>query len=49
MVYFFPEVKGMLYTLKNEYLTVTVSDRGAELQSVRRADGREYLWQGDST
>lgn len=39
----------MLYTLKNEYLTVTVSDRGAELQSVRRADGREYLWQGDST
>lgn len=37
----------MEYTIKNEFLTVTVSDFGAELQSVRAADGTEYLWQGD--
>ena len=32
--------------LKNEFLTVSVALRGAELQSVRCA-GQEYLWQGD--
>lgn len=37
----------MLYTLKNRELTVQISDMGAELQSVRGADGCEYLWQGD--
>ncbi|MCC8067176.1 MAG: aldose 1-epimerase family protein [Clostridiales bacterium] len=37
----------MEYTIKNEYLTVTASDAGAELQSVRSADGTEYLWQAD--
>ncbi|MBE6546226.1 MAG: aldose 1-epimerase family protein [Ruminococcaceae bacterium] len=38
----------MLYTLKNESLTVTVSDMGAELLSVRSAEGCEYIWQGDA-
>jgi len=37
----------MNYSLKNDKLTVTVSDRGAELQSILGADGTEYLWQGD--
>ena len=33
--------------LQNEYLTVEVSDLGAELQSIKDADEKEYLWQGD--
>ncbi len=37
----------MLYTIKNEYLTVTVSDAGAEMQSILDRDGEERLWQGD--
>lgn len=37
----------MEYTLNNHLLTVRVSGRGAELQSIRGADGTEYLWQGD--
>lgn len=37
----------MEYTIKNEFLAVTASDKGAELQSIRSADGTEYLWQGD--
>lgn len=37
----------MKYQLKNEYLTVTVENRGAELQSVRGSDGTEYVWHGD--
>lgn len=34
-------------TIKNGKLTVTVSEHGAELQSIRDAAGKEYLWQGD--
>ena len=37
----------MDYQIRNEYLSVTVSTRGAELQSIRGRDGREYMWQGD--
>ena len=37
----------MNHIIKNEALTVTVSGRGAELQSVLGVDGTEYLWQGD--
>lgn len=37
----------MEYTIENQELTVRVSDAGAELQSIRSADGTEYLWQGD--
>ncbi len=36
-----------LTTIKNDALTVVISSRGAELQSVREADGTERLWQGD--
>lgn len=39
----------MLSILKNDKLTVTVSDHGAELQSILTADGTEHLWQGDPT
>ena len=36
-----------LITIKNEALTVDISTIGAEMQSVREADGTERLWQGD--
>ncbi|MBR7111379.1 MAG: aldose 1-epimerase family protein [Clostridia bacterium] len=40
----------MIYTLENEFLTVKISDLGAEMKSVvAKADGCEYLWQGDPT
>lgn len=38
----------MKHTIKNEYLTVTAAELGAELQSIRSAEGIEHLWQGDS-
>ena len=37
----------MIYTIQNDFLTVQISDRGAELQSIRDAEGVEWLWQGD--
>lgn len=36
------------YTISNDRLTVAVRSLGAELQSLRTADGHEYLWQGDA-
>lgn len=36
-----------LMTIRNEALSVAISTRGAELQSIRTADGEEWLWQGD--
>ena len=33
--------------LKNNQLTIIVSEKGAELQSIKDANGKEYLWQGD--
>ncbi len=33
--------------LKNDKLIVEISAHGAELQSIRTVEGREYLWQGD--
>ena len=38
----------MLAHIENEFLQVTISDAGAELMSIRSADGTEYLWQGDT-
>ncbi len=38
----------MLYTIRNDQLTVTVNDMGAELWSIVHRDA-EYLWQGDPT
>lgn len=37
----------MNITLDNGILRVEISPKGAELQSIRTADGHEYLWQGD--
>ena len=37
----------MDHIIRNEALTVTVSDHGAQLRSMLGADGTEYLWQGD--
>ena len=37
----------MLTTIQSKELNVTVSDRGAEMQSIKSSDGTEYLWQGD--
>ena len=38
----------MNYTLKNDLLTIEVSDFGGELQSIT-GNGCEYLWHGDPT
>ena len=38
----------MIHTIKNSFLQVSAAEKGAQLQSVRGADGTEYLWQGDS-
>jgi len=35
------------FKIENEYLTVTASTLGAELQSVTSAGGTEFLWYGD--
>lgn len=37
----------MDHIIRNETLTVTVSDHGAQLRSILGVDGTEYLWQGD--
>ena len=37
----------MIYHLSNAYLSVSVSDLGAELISVCEQNGIEYIWQGD--
>ena len=38
----------MLYTIENDKLKVSISDKGGELQSIiLKSDGTEYLWQGD--
>ena len=35
--------------IENGFLSVTVSETGAELMSICSSDGREYLWQGDAS
>ena len=37
----------MIYTIENQYLTVSVSSLGAELMSIKGSEA-EFLWQGDS-
>lgn len=37
----------MIVTLKNGKLTVDIDTLGAQLASIRDANGTEYLWQGD--
>lgn len=34
-------------TIKNEYLTVEIEEKGATLWSIKDKVGQEYLWQGD--
>lgn len=33
--------------IKNDKLVLTVSEHGAELQSIKDENGKEYLWDGD--
>ncbi len=33
--------------LSNQQLTIEISEHGAELQSIKDANGKEYLWQAD--
>ena len=33
--------------IKNDQLTLEISSLGAELQSIKDANGNEYLWDGD--
>ena len=36
------------YTLENDIISVVINSVGAELYSIKtKADGCEYLWQGD--
>lgn len=37
-----------MFTIQNSHLTLTVDPLGAQMQSLRSADGTEYLWVGDS-
>ncbi len=37
----------MEYIIKNDKISVTISDKGAELRSVKDALGHEYIWGGD--
>ncbi len=39
----------MIYTIKNEKLTVKVSSKGAELISAKSTGGKEYIWQADKS
>ena len=34
--------------IKNDQLTLEISSLGAELQSIKDANGNEYLWDGDA-
>lgn len=36
-----------MVTLRNEKMTVTITEFGAEMQAVTAADGTQYLWHGD--
>lgn len=39
----------MDYTIENGILTITISSKGGEMQSIKTKDGTEYLWQGSET
>ena len=38
---------AMIYTIKNDNLTVEINSLGAQLWSIKDKVGKEYLWQGD--
>ena len=33
--------------IKNDSLSLSISEHGAELQSIKDINGKEYLWDGD--
>lgn len=33
--------------IKNDFLTLSISEHGAEMQSIKDNKGQEYLWDGD--
>ena len=37
----------MEYLIENSSLHIVISGKGAEIQSVKNADGTEYIWEGD--
>ena len=41
--------KGLIcmVTLKNDVMTVSITEFGAEMQNITAADGTQYLWHGD--
>ncbi len=39
----------MIYTIKNEKLTLSINQKGAELISAKSVDGKEYIWQADKS
>lgn len=34
-------------SIKNQFITVTVKERGAELCSIKNTEGAEFIWQAD--
>ncbi len=36
-----------MQTISNDFLTVEISEKGAEIQSVRNSSGKEFIWNGD--
>ena len=39
----------MIHSISNDILTVEISEKGAELRSIKsKVDGCEYLWQGNA-
>ena len=39
----------MNYTIENGILTITISTKGGEMQSIKTKNGTKYLWQGSET
>ena len=39
----------MLYTIQDQFLTLTVDDLGAQMMALTGSDGTEYLWRRAGT
>ena len=37
-----------MQTIRNDYLSIRVDEKGAEMRSIKDKDNNEYLWQGNS-
>ena len=42
------KIKKTMIKLRNEQISIVVAEKGAELQSIKDAEEKEYLWQGDA-